>query len=634
MYGWLSSENTHHAGEIAVLIPNWEPITATTLTQAQRNSRMAKLMPFVQAALAQDTTATRNRLFLVLQKLITLPPEGLVEFALYMCVAHERLPDRERAARHAAIAETLDSYFAGPSNPDDRLAKLLENTREIATLIPDAVLKTRLRTICTQIRSDIFSNPQTVPPAYAGLRNSLAELAALCKRSGNPREDAMCGELVKLLLSRPTAQLGAVQMQIRELVGRGLGEVMTETMDRQAARPGLPTIMAMDALACIIEDTLSQGKPARWSEIIDPQLELAWALHDAQHNRVLLASVAAVRAGVPMGNERTRQSLAALQTLQDSLHAFDQTMTPERVRTARQQRAKPRPEPSAPSGDSVDAVQSWSIDRLVRWIEGPVTNATIRQPIDRRKIVAREQDARRQGGVARGATPPTETLTEADVGGMIDDAISATAHFFLSDLKELMPMAEALGADEKAMAVCAGVRESLAKLAEQPSGMDEVSARNLLQTTETATAALRASVKRAQATAQVEKRFALQLGVALSSEPLVMGKRHGGVVQCPVRPGDWSFVSTNFHRRWLPRVNSITVEGKTWPLDSDQAVALYVTASSLSQYAFDVSAHLWRRRPGCNSLPGLGSELYPPMNEQDWFDTYIPCCVLHVPQAG
>lgn len=630
MYGWLSSDDNHRAGEITVLIPNWEPITATTLTEAQRKARLGKLMPFVQLALAQDSGRIRDRLFFALRETIVLPPDELVEFALHMRVAHERLPDRERAEREAVIANILDSYFGGMAKPGARLVQLLAITRQIALLIPDPLVETRLRSICTQIRSDILSEPASQPPEYAGILRFIPELADLCRRSGNPHHEPMCGELVNLVLSRATAQFDTVQNQIRQLTIRGLGEVVTETMDRLTARSGLPTILAMDALARIMEDTLAQGRPARWGDIIDPQLELAWALNDAQHNLVLRASMAAVRAGVPMGSERARQSQAALQALEDSLQAVDEAMTPERVRTARQQRTKPTPGPLAPTVDSVDAVQSWSVDRLVRWIEGPVTDAAVHQPIDRRKIVTLEREARRKNSPAS----PAAALTEADVGGMIEDALSATARFFLDDLNELLPMANALGADDKAMAVCAGVRGPLATLAGQPSSMDEVHARNLLQATEAATATLRASVKQARATAAVESRFALQLGAALSAEPLVMGKRHGGFVQCPVRPGDWSFVCTNFHRRWLPRVTCITVDGRSLPLDSDQAVALYVTASSQSHYAFDVSAHLWRRRPGRSSLPGLGSGLYPPMNEQDWFDTYIPCCVLHVPQAS
>ena len=77
----------------------------------------------------------------------------------------------------------------------------------------------------------------------------------------------------------------------------------------------------------------------------------------------------------------------------------------------------------------------------------------------------------------------------------------------------------------------------------------------------------------------------------------------------------------------------ITVDGTPMPLDSSRALALYVTGSSQSGYAFDVSVHLWRRRAGRTSPPSSEAGEYPLMNTTDWFDTLVPCCVLHVPQA-
>ena len=123
------------------------------------------------------------------------------------------------------------------------------------------------------------------------------------------------------------------------------------------------------------------------------------------------------------------------------------------------------------------------------------------------------------------------------------------------------------------------------------------------------------------------------LATALRAESLALGKRHGGVIQCPARPSDWSYAVANFHNRCLPWVGSIEVDNALMPLDSHQAVALYVTGSSQSGYAFDVSVHLWRRRAGRTSPPSQEAGAYPAMNTTDWFDTRVPCCVLHVPNA-
>ena len=43
--------------------------------------------------------------------------------------------------------------------------------------------------------------------------------------------------------------------------------------------------------------------------------------------------------------------------------------------------------------------------------------------------------------------------------------------------------------------------------------------------------------------------------------------------------------------------------------------------------------HLWRRRPNRDGAPSESEALYPPMNEDDWYDSFIPCTVLHIPHA-
>ena len=634
MYGWLSCDASNAPGEIGVLIPNWEPLRPMEMTEAQKSSRLDRVLSFVKFALTQDSIDTRTRIYFALRDTALVVQEELLDFAMNMCVAHERLPGDMRLARQANIAQIVDSHFSEFKRPDALLAQLLTNTRRVAVLIPDALMETHLRTICSQIRNGMVTDRAMAPPEYADLLRFAQEMDAQCALLHDSHHKNIGAELLSLVLTRPSAQFESVQHQIHQLLTRGLGEVVAETLERTCTADDLPAVLRLDALGRIIDDALANGRPAQWSEIIDPHLALAKALNDCQHNLVLRATVAAVTAGVPMGSEYTRQSQAALQTMLDMLQEVNQRMTPARMQTARQRRTKATTPPSAQSDNEVDALQSWSVERLVRWINGPVTDAAVKNPIDRQKIVARDREARRKTAPAQGHALQPAALTEADVGGMIEDALSATARFFLNDLNELSPMATALGTDEKALAACADLRGPLGLLAEQPARMDEVKARNLLQAVETAIAALRASVKQAKASTLVESRFAGQLSAALGREPMVMGKRHGGVVLCPVQPDDWTFVSTTFHRRWLPRVRSIVVDGLPMPLESDQALALYVTASSLSHYAFDVSVHLWRRRPGRSSLPGLGGGLYPPMNETDWFDTYIPCAVLHVPRAG
>ena len=65
-------------------------------------------------------------------------------------------------------------------------------------------------------------------------------------------------------------------------------------------------------------------------------------------------------------------------------------------------------------------------------------------------------------------------------------------------------------------------------------------------------------------------------------------------------------------------------------LPPDQALGLYVTGSSLSAFAFDISVHLWRRSPQRTGAAGRQLAHLAPMNDDDWYDTYLPCAVLHV----
>ena len=118
---------------------------------------------------------------------------------------------------------------------------------------------------------------------------------------------------------------------------------------------------------------------------------------------------------------------------------------------------------------------------------------------------------------------------------------------------------------------------------------------------------------------------------ALRAESLALGKRHGGVINCPMAADDWPWVVQTYHHRWLPRARSIVIDGESVPLPPDQALALYVTGSSQSQYLFDISVHLWQRRPGRTTPPSWDARGRRLMNTDDWFDTYIPCAVLHVP---
>jgi len=122
--------------------------------------------------------------------------------------------------------------------------------------------------------------------------------------------------------------------------------------------------------------------------------------------------------------------------------------------------------------------------------------------------------------------------------------------------------------------------------------------------------------------------------VALPRETLKLGRVFGGQIGCPLKADDWGWVAARYHRCWHSAASAVlTEDNEEMPLGANEALALHVTGGSLSGALFDVSVHLWRRRPGATGVPSLGTGPFPRMDERNWYDTYITCTVLHVPKA-
>lgn len=115
---------------------------------------------------------------------------------------------------------------------------------------------------------------------------------------------------------------------------------------------------------------------------------------------------------------------------------------------------------------------------------------------------------------------------------------------------------------------------------------------------------------------------------AIANETIVYGKEHGGALCRGAGGIPWGAVSARYHNKLLPSAFQIEAGGVTRLLCEDEALALYVTASSTSGYDFCISCHYWRRRPGSDAPPAGGDGT---MNPGQWYDTMVPCFVLHVP---
>jgi hypothetical protein len=220
-------------------------------------------------------------------------------------------------------------------------------------------------------------------------------------------------------------------------------------------------------------------------------------------------------------------------------------------------------------------------------------------------------------------------MTEAEVSSIIRDGLKATADFFAEDLATMCRLAKQTfpGFDPAELDTLAA---DLSTLKTTTEVVDEAAARVLFGAAEAASQRVRASIRSQKKDRSKLSRFGALLSRALASEKLSLGKRNGGdVVWRDVKPLEhWEFVNQDFHQRYLPQFTQIDEGGIVRWLGPDEALALYVTGSSSSGAAFCISVHLWRRQ--CGSATPTVSEGKMFMNPEGWYDTFVPCCVLHV----
>ncbi len=644
MYGWLSY--SPEAGVIASFPSYGSPGDVGADPQLIMG-RKTLLQTFIKKELAADSPDVQKRISLTLERIIGALNKDAgenLEFHLYMGMAHERLPEASRRARQALIDRAIATCLAQTTDHSDAVQSKVSRLRQVAILWPESRIVELIRTSCGQIMSDmvlklmgsgdLVKGGQAFPHLWGGLFEFLHEQET--------REVPVTGGLpawfISTMLTRAPAECDETQSSFMQtLKNLDIGFLPKIINKLLPLRSAMDMCVIYDILVRIMKDKLAN--PASLDEdIFDTHVAWAEGQLRMQNTQTLFASIAAVSANVPMG-AKTESSKVALASLRQAVNAANQAMTPKLAEMAR--RFRKSPTASQPGQEKVDLDQphSWSVPKLLRWIEGPVTRPA-QSPIDRAKILATENAAAgRQPPApsAKGKTepaPPAITPKEADIDGTIQDALSATAAFFFGEIQDMLTLARKLGTDNPLTQACADLISPLDILANKPMGPeDELKARAVLTTAEKATTDLRHSLKTAQAALQVQRRFQVQLVAALMNEPLAWGKRHGGKIACAVHPTDWSYIVDNFHNRWLPQVKSVTIGKLNTPLDEDQAAALYITGSSLSGYAFDVSVHIWQRYPGKTSLPSEKSDAFPAMNTEDWFDSYVPCCVLHVPAA-
>jgi len=577
-------------------------------------------------------------------------PKGELDFAMHMCLAHHLLLPEKRKTRTDIFQRVVDAQFAEFKERPKPLKDKVNILKGLATLVYDTAMEAFLNTACARIRQELLNSSKE----YESRRALTQKIAARMSKEKNKEYADWLPTILHFAFDRYASA------EFEDLAGRvphALDDPRLLENLYFAAKAGGSLFLYEKKLeqdyifiAKMIKKAL-KGKVQGfddWADFGDSLMREQRADHEFGRYLQLWASIDAVEAGIDMGEE-TPKFRSAVQLLGQVSAAVDRRM------------AKRLPKPQqggssgkAPSLNAEDPVLSWSIDKLAQWIEGPVVEPA-KTVIDRAKIVARVHDAQKQGlalpapTVVPHVTPgkptpykptpakPTSAkplpaeLTLDNVDTVVRTALQGCVQYFLAEIADMWPLAKALGGAVDVMNTLDHVATELKGLQFDPSHFSELTARNLLNKAEAQIQSLRDSLHKAQASAKLKAIFPQELSAALRKQPLVLGKRKGGQIGCPVLLEDWHFVNSTFHDRWLSEFACIEVDGTPMQLRPDQALALYVTGSSLSGYAFDVSVHLWRRRPGTGNPPSREQSPYPPMDKTCWYDTYATCCVLHVP---
>lgn len=640
MYIWLSLEDTDThitvRSNICGVLPLASPEANIEEIRKRRTSAMAIILKTHPELKGNES----SRVYQELSNLAQCLPPGFkdLDFALHLGVAHACLLEAKRRARERVIDDIVGSYFGPPDATPAALRPQLNTLRTQMLLIPDAKLSWEVATWCGGLLMQT-STDYNDPACDQTVMSDIRKMGPWFERRLVPMAEGFVifERLRKILCMLPRAERKAFVDFVRAPENGKLLPLTLRIFDKVASRvPTLRDAPVSKATFSILMELAACPTPltdAAVDEAAEPAIALLQSQSGRQINQVAAESLAALQAGVSMGlrGDSTNIVLMKIRMAERNLNA-----DLERKRLARQKAPPATALPQAGPSD-MDPVHAWSVARLVRWIEGPVAERARQGRLNRSTVVAREkgslaqdtQALQRAGLVVDTATPG---ICDADVDMVMNDGLGATARFFHDDIQDMAPMAKSLGAAAGLLERCMELQAQLQALSDKPATFDEEKARALLQDAEERIGELRTGIKVAAASAQVVKRFSTRLSVALQAEPLVLGKRHGGVIACPLQPTDWAWVAQMFHRRWLPHVTCVVVDGSVITLQADQALALYVTGSSQSSFAFDVSVHLWQRRAGRTSPASEGDELYPAMNTTDWFDTYIPCAVLHVPQ--
>lgn len=598
--------------------------------------------------------AEQTRLQTALEAMLPwLPAEPVaLEHGLRLGLLHHSQPAAERAQREQTIAQHMAEVLGPPAQWPASRREALQAVQRMAVLTPNPFMHDHLPSVIyTHLAADFSarSSMQALTKDEQALEQAVNHIIEVC--GGRHVPCAKSTLMAASLLAPPGLRLSMVAMLLDfKNAGRAdwINALLTGVSD--------PSFPGYITARC---DALNQGM-MQLRHMVDNKLEspaeaaeIAAATGQHMHNGFVQAAakamnelVNALDQGVPMGQRGTQ----ALQWCAEQAQREQEQAVARSGGWLRRQAVGNRPPETAPlpgAMSSDDVTTAWIDQQTVDLLEGPVATTEEAPPLDRRKarekLQARNTRARTPSSVVpntprqtQPAAPAKPTKndddwTDNDVTLLLQQALSHSAHYFRDEINDLIERAKLLGAPTPVIEQAHSLVSTLDAIAKDPPVRESGPRRTFAQA-ELVIQAMRQAIKKAEGDERLREQFDRALTLALARETLKRGRRSGGQIACPLSPTDWGWVEQRYHRRWLSGASTlVTEDGVVTPLRNNEALALHVTAKSLSGALFDVSVHLWRRHGAARSAPSDNQEPYPPMNEHDWYDTYIPCTVLHIP---
>jgi hypothetical protein len=638
MYGLLKYTND----QLTISYPAWNPFTRSgdlDFTDNQKQARTAQIVAtLTKLYSAERTSDKKNAAFFVTQPALPYITDADLDYVIHMAAAFVNLHGVNYVNAQKSVAEMVDAQFP----PDivektPQFKKVAQKLKALGFLFPPATLPYAIEYVCSTSR--MHAPVDQLPDAW-----KIPGFALIQKVSSGAAVEVG----IPAILSTAAGDVPMVSQAVMTLLNQKYPAVFTklETAYEEVGKTAkelaawfLRTAVCMlaahhpDSIDDIIVDV--QTKANLWSDSCE---RLAYA-----------TTCAAIDTGVDFGqySQQNRDARGAAVKLLRDWEAFEaRELKAGARRLLASSHAQSKASQSSPTTSvepDRETLQTWSVDMLARWIEGPVAS----KPLDGKSIVQRAKQSAPQAKAqtqtqtsahekAPEAEADTDALTEDEVNLIANQGYSATASFLLGEINDLIGVAKQMGTDGNALQECADLMLDLQQLQNTPpSTQVDEKARLLLTRAESGIASLRGSIHKSKSLAQQQGQFRAKLMSALAKETLALGRRQGGQIAPPpqLKLEDWTWVVDEYHNRVLPGRRQLVVNGKPRELDVNEALVFYVTGSSQSNYAFDVTVHLWRRYPGRTgpaALPDTKSPLAP-VNTNDWYDTYITCCVLHVP---